>query len=339
MKLTAPNPVPLDERISRYLAKCPPAVSGQSGHAQTFYVACQLVNGFGLDEHTALAWLSRYSATCVPPWSQKELEHKIKSAVAASHDKPRGHLLAGNLGISDVEKPKLTPEQRAQIEAESAHRRLAAKARAGLATILEKFACGFAYYGNRSPFNLFETGDPRIDWQLLLRLFEPDDVVWIGTKKNDSANDTHPPEWIAKCKARFRPVREWLKESECPGILIVPNTFKPGVHSRSDENVLARRYLVIESDDLDKNQVCAVFKWTEQFAKLRAIVDTGGKSLHGWFEWPAPGVVAQLKEILPQLGCDDAMFTPSQPCRLPGGYRAETDRYQSLLYLDLEGME
>ena len=235
-----------------------------------------------------------------------------------------------------VERPKLTPEQRQRIEVQNAERRMAARAHSGLAQILQKFACGFASYANRSPVNLYN-GDPREDWRLIIKLIEPEDVIWIGTRKNDSANDTHPPEWIDYCKTRFRFASEWLKESACPGILTCPSAFKPGTYSRCDAHVLTRRFLVLESDTLDRNQVCAVFKWTEQFAKLRAIVDTAGKSLHAWFEMPAPDVLGQLETILPQLGCDKAMFIPSQPCRLPGGSRPDTGRVQSLLYLDLEG--
>ena len=43
--------------------------------------------------------------------------------------------------------------------------------------------------------------------------------------------------------------------------------------------------------------------------------------------------MAELKTILPPLGCDPAMFKPSQPCRLPGVYRGP--EMQALLYLDI----
>jgi hypothetical protein len=233
-------------------------------------------------------------------------------------------------------RPKLTVEQRQRIDAQTAKRRLAARAQAGKDEILQKFGCGFGYYVNRSPVKLCNI-DPQEDWRLALRLFDPNDVVWIGTKKNDSANDTHPHEWIDFCKTRFRPASEWLKENQCPGILTCPNTFRRGTCSRRDAEVIALRFLVVESDTLNKNQVCAVFKWVEQFTRLRAIVDTAGKSLHGWFEIPEPDVLGQLETILPKLGCDNAMFVPSQPCRLPGAHRVETGRVQSLIYLNLEG--
>ena len=84
-----------------------------------------------------------------------------------------------------------------------------------------------------------------------------------------------------------------------------------------------------------------------EFLRLRAIVDTGGKSLHGWFEGPTPEQRTELKAILPEWGFDRAMFTPSQPWRLAGVTRPNATPdplffgmpiYQILLWLDLEGL-
>ena len=83
----------LDERIERYLAKCPPCVSGSGGDDQLFTVACALEHGFALDETDALRWLSTYNETCRPPWPEHRLRHKVKESARAAHDKPRGHLL------------------------------------------------------------------------------------------------------------------------------------------------------------------------------------------------------------------------------------------------------
>ena len=316
----------LPKRTQTYLAHG--ASEGQR-NAELLAAACQCRDA-GMSE-------SEVEHTLVPRavsdgLSEREAISTVRSALSKSPREP----IQSNCGNSAVESPKLTPEQRQRIEAQAAETRMAARAHTGFDQIIRQFACGFAHYGNRSPVNLFN-GDPKEDWRLIMKLFRPDDVVWVGTKKNDSANETHPSEWIDYCKTRFRTASDWLKETQCPGILTCPNTFKPGTHSRRDAEVLARRFLVLESDTLDKNQVCAVFKWTEQFTKLRAIVDTAGKSLHAWFEMPTPDVLGQLETILPQLGCDGSMFIPSQPCRLPGGYRADTGRNQSLLYLDLEG--
>ena len=105
-KLDPPRPVPapsvtrprtsddrerLVERARAYVSKMPAAISGQGGHEATFRVAIALVKGFSLDTGTALDLLREYNARCEPPWSEKELLHKIESAVAGIP--PDGYIL------------------------------------------------------------------------------------------------------------------------------------------------------------------------------------------------------------------------------------------------------
>lgn len=69
------------ERARRYIAKMDPAISGSAGHKATFRVACVLVRGFDLDDGTALSILEQdYNPRCQPPWTTKELDHKVVSA-------------------------------------------------------------------------------------------------------------------------------------------------------------------------------------------------------------------------------------------------------------------
>lgn len=79
-----PSPVmgepSLIERARKYLTFIPGAISGQRGHDTTFRAACALVIGFGIKENVALALLTEWNATCQPPWSEKELQHKISQA-------------------------------------------------------------------------------------------------------------------------------------------------------------------------------------------------------------------------------------------------------------------
>jgi KaiC/GvpD/RAD55 family RecA-like ATPase len=78
------------ERARKYLAKLPPAISGQSGHNATFHAACVLVLGFELPEADALGLLHEYNQRCEPPWSERELEHKVRQA--AKQPGQRGYL-------------------------------------------------------------------------------------------------------------------------------------------------------------------------------------------------------------------------------------------------------
>jgi KaiC/GvpD/RAD55 family RecA-like ATPase len=69
------------DRARKYIAKMSPAVSGQGGHNAAFHVACVLILGFGLARDTALALLREWNEVCQPPWSERELLHKIDSAL------------------------------------------------------------------------------------------------------------------------------------------------------------------------------------------------------------------------------------------------------------------
>lgn len=83
----------LERRASAYLLSMSPAVSGQGGHAATYTAATVLVHGFSLDPERALQLLmSDYNPRCQPPWTEKELRHKVEDAAAKSHDKPFGWL-------------------------------------------------------------------------------------------------------------------------------------------------------------------------------------------------------------------------------------------------------
>jgi hypothetical protein len=93
----------VNERIARYMAATPAAISGNHGHPQTFKVACDLVNGWALPPLCALTWLRIYNERCQPRWTPEELQHKIDDAVNADHGKARGHLLGVNGGCRNSE--------------------------------------------------------------------------------------------------------------------------------------------------------------------------------------------------------------------------------------------
>ena len=86
LEATAPTTtpsVPADvvDRARKYIAKMPPAISGQGGHDAAFSVACKLVVGFGLDRDTALDLMREHNEQCQPPWSENELAHKVDDAM------------------------------------------------------------------------------------------------------------------------------------------------------------------------------------------------------------------------------------------------------------------
>ena len=96
----------MKDRISAYLAKCPPAISGQGGHTQTLKVAYCLSHGFALSDEEALGFLEEYNLRCRPSWSPKELLHKLSSAKKNVPGRVRGYLLQNNLALPPKKKHK-----------------------------------------------------------------------------------------------------------------------------------------------------------------------------------------------------------------------------------------
>ena len=75
------DPASAYERARAYVARMAPAVSGSGGHDATFRAALAVVRGFSLSEADAfeLLW-TEYNPRCDPPWTERELRHKVTSA-------------------------------------------------------------------------------------------------------------------------------------------------------------------------------------------------------------------------------------------------------------------
>jgi Bifunctional DNA primase/polymerase, N-terminal len=79
--VVVPDSIRALKRAEHYLAACPPAISGQRGHNTTFKVTCHVGPGFGLEPEVCYQLLSLfYNPRCLPPWSEKELRHKVEDA-------------------------------------------------------------------------------------------------------------------------------------------------------------------------------------------------------------------------------------------------------------------
>jgi len=87
-----------------------------------------------------------------------------------------------------------------------------------------------------------------------------------------------------------------------------------------------RKYIIVESDaGLSKERQIDILWWlkTETEADLRAIVDSRGKSIHGWFQVddvPPETLFAWFK-IAIRVGADPRLWLPEQFVRMPGGTR------------------
>jgi hypothetical protein len=76
------------KRAAAYLGTMDASIQGNNGSRALWHAALALTRGFGLPGVQAMALLeSDYNPRCVPPWSQKELAHKVDGAERASRMK------------------------------------------------------------------------------------------------------------------------------------------------------------------------------------------------------------------------------------------------------------
>jgi hypothetical protein len=212
--------------------------------------------------------------------------------------------------------------QRKAVEAE----RLARNAKAALDGVLRDHAIAPADLWMTSPTSLVGIKDADL-WRHFLRIFQGEDVVWIGDV-HDSGAPNHA--------RNFRPVAEWLACPTCPGPRVAPASFKGGSYRRSAQSVETHRLFIVEHDKLGFQNQCAIIQYVRQWCRLRAVVFTGNKSLHAWFDLPAADTLERLGVMLPAWGIDDAGFRPAQPFRMPATIHEKSGRYADLLYLDVE---
>lgn len=126
---------------------------------------------------------------------------------------------------------------------------------------------------------------------------------------------------------------------------VVPNPCKDWFNLTQDgklspkakSNFPNRKKIVVEMDnEPSKSKQVGVINLLAEFAPLKAVVDSGGKSLHAWFDCSSPHGRKQWQRffhIACRLGADRGMANASQYCRVPNGYRNK-EKLQRLLYLD-----
>jgi len=177
---------------------------------------------------------------------------------------------------------------------------------------------------------------PEKDATLLLHtLYKPDDFLFIGDQYSTTV----------------KTVAEWLADIETgkrmpPHIIPNPLTGKAGVTKdgkesfRADSCVNQFRFAVAEFDGLTRDEQIR-FWWSVNFP-LHALIDSGGKSLHGWVaidgiktaeQWADQVENKLFANYLIPLGCDSACRNEARLSRMPGHFRTEKKRWQRILWL------
>ncbi|MFZ4777176.1 MAG: hypothetical protein ACOYM3_17545 [Terrimicrobiaceae bacterium] len=167
--------------------------------------------------------------------------------------------------------------------------------------------------------------EPEQQWREIVALPpDSDEMIWIGQKMESGS---------AAYADKFHSRQEWLsRNGAAPANFILPAMLRPGSVSRKKEDITRKTICVVESDDLKHDEIGAVFHWLEIELgwQLLAVVDTAGKSLHGWFK-PPDLPPRELCALIKGLKCDANVLRDTQPVRLPGAMR--DGRMQQLIYL------
>jgi hypothetical protein len=108
------------------------------------------------------------------------------------------------------------------------------------------------------------------------------------------------------------------------------------------ENTGPREYLVIESDTGgDKIEQARVLSHLATLAPLVLVVDSAGKSLHGFFDCYGSQQhrIARFMQYGVWLGADPHLWVPCQWVRMPGGTRTGGARQHVLYFRPLGGKQ
>lgn len=325
------------ERARIYLQQVPPAVSGSGGHEHTLLTTRAIVRGFLIPEGDALVLLEEWNQRNEEKWSVKELEHKIRSVQKGPPPrKGDGYLL----DEADERPQEVLRRDAPRVEAvkpEYDVRRLTEFA-GDWANVVD--LCWLADRSVVEPCGV-TSGD------LLGHLYRADRGERVLVFVNEwSQGDAVWPE-------------EALPEAGSEGVWFLgqpvdgeyrPNPRSGNMSRRSEESVMAWRYMLLESDDVP------VRLWLGALVQLplriAAIYTSAGRSVHALVrvdartkrEWD--GMKHALIPGLVTLGADDRAITAVRLTRLPGcwrnGKRDKSGKYvkfphprlQKLLYVN-----
>lgn len=325
--------VPITERASRYVARMDAAVSGSGGHDATFAVACALVHGFAMGEGDAMAIMQEYNSRCSPPWSERELAYKLRSAANSHSSKGRGYLLQGKAEGERLKEQEWKPMPKApEVKFDPV----------ALARAAGDFRPRLDWFAARS------YADPSlVSSAEFLSLLFPHEKVLIFTDPRSQGqyvwpDDELPPVW----PITFFNEGMWFLCNPVDGLEhFNPRTGKPS--RRSEESVTRWKFALIESDEADPSL------WLSALAQsdlpISAIYSSGGRSVHALIRVPGAGEgmarlsgptskgewdawARSMKAPLARLGADPRALTAVRLTRLPQQYRG--NRLQKLLYVN-----
>ncbi len=293
------------DRISgarAYLAKLPAAVSGAGGHPATYRAASILANGFDLPWNDAWELLQEWNKShCSPPWSEKDLRHKLNDAFVRPHERPKGWLVAGK------------------------ERAVGANGR-------------FIFDPTRITA-LVEAQTPMTPADVLLNCFKDEDVICITNDAGQTEDGKWFPaskgifltraEWITKFFGPGAVGAAKFAGTES-GAWIRINPFAKDDFTGTDGAVSSYRHVLVEFDKKPKEEQLAIFQQSN--LPISLLVDSGGKSIHAWVRVDAESKAQweerrnTVYEYLSDHEPDPQNKNPSRWSRLGGVMRGDKEQ-------------
>lgn len=318
----------LIERVRRFVAACPDAIAGQGGHATTFRVVCSVFWGFGgskgLSETECWAVLNEYNGRLGEKWTERDLQHKVRSVFRGVQRFPQGHLVDGEGG---QERPIYVPAAKSREKVKFDAEKLARVQRA-------EWKCDFAWLRARS------SHDPmKVECGAMIdALFDAEERVMAFTAMRSVGDYMRwRGEWFAlgrNPQQRAQRVKEGPKRSREGCVMLIqpvdgawhPVTGKTNLSRRTMKSVTAWRHMLWESDEAPHEQ------WLNALAQVRmpivAITTSGGRSLHALVRVDAESydefsrIRLAARECMTELGFDPhALSNPTAAMRLPNTWR------------------
>jgi len=311
--------VSIPDRARRYLRKMGPAISGAGGHTHTLLCAKALVKGFELGAAEALGLLHEWNAGNAERWTEGELLHKINSAKNGPGDS--GYLLRDGERSSGggSERREFVPQKpRPKLVYEPERLK---KIAGDLAEVVD-----LPWLANRSEID--PAGVSATDFLSRLYNAPAGERVLVFSEYKSQGQAVWPTESIPTGGRDGI----WFLAQPVDG-KSRPNPRLGKMSRRSEESVLAWRWMVLESDEAPVRLWLAALART--VPRIAAITTSGGRSVHALVRVDARTKKdwdEQKKRILGlvTVGADPGALSAVRLTRLPACWRGEKE--QKLLY-------
>jgi hypothetical protein len=155
-----------------------------------------------------------------------------------------------------------------------------------------------------------------------LQLFSKDDVIWHGSTFDTNTFKT-AADWVKWTKQNNKVSSEFISQS----------TFIANPTGRKKDQVTRSPFFIAEGDELDKKNQTRIINFLIAVGfRLFAVIDSGNKSLHAWFERPQNYTAEEITALMEALQCDPASTRIAQPVRVAGATNPKTNNVQELIY-------